>query len=153
MMKKILILNIIIMVLFFGCKKNEIVKTQNPIYQSGYENKAILDSLLRKAIILGDTIAYKRAYKEFQISGHNKEFLYFSIKMAERNNYLKAYFDVYQIIKVNDMIEKFDDKKTSNIGLFYLIKAYKKGDKNSRDEIEILFPNKKLIPNMSDLSL
>lgn len=118
-----------------------IVKDSNP-YMENYQNRKRIKKLLDNAIINGDTISYQEAYKDFIISEHSQEFLYYSIKMAKRNNYTRAYFDTYTILNILDKRNGYLSQSDKNEALFYLIKAYEKGDINAKYKLDELYTKK-----------
>ncbi|MDQ8141012.1 hypothetical protein [Chryseobacterium sp. CFS15] len=128
-----------------------IVKDSNP-YMENYQNRKRIKKLLDNAIINGDTISYQEAYKDFIISEHSQEFLYYSIKMAKRNNYTRAYFDTYTILNILDKRNGYLSQSDKNEALFYLLKAYEKGDINAKYKLDELYTKKnKKIPLSSSV--
>lgn len=117
-------------------EKEKIVSNDDP-YQRGYNDKVYLNKLLEDALLKGDTIAYRRAFKEFTISGHNEEFIYYAIKMAERHDVALAYADAYYLLT-------YRQDEPNKIAIFYLLKAYEKGDKDAKSEVKEIFLDKKI---------
>lgn len=87
-------------------KSNEDVKLKNVLskklttdyipYVDGkfdFNNRTLREDL-NKAIYENDTLAYNRACKKYATNGRYKEFLYYAILMAEKNNYRDAYWDI-----------------------------------------------------------
>ncbi|MDQ0066034.1 hypothetical protein [Chryseobacterium lathyri] len=149
-MKKIIILNVLLLLL--GCNKKEEtkeIKLQSNIKNT--DNDTDIKEYLNKAILKGDTIAYIRAYKAYSIKGHDEEFLYYAIKMAEEHNYPFAYENVYTILStVSD--EKGYDKK-SKIGEYYLLRAYELGNEMAKERVKWKYidENKKIPTSISIL--
>lgn len=145
---KIFILFLILTII--SCKKSEQKKTtfNNTVdYDKIVDDKVNLNNLLHKAINLNDTIAFKRASKIFETSGRDKEFIYYSITMAEKNNYSDAYFETYFLLNAIDEIEGYNKNKTNYLALFYLFKAFEKGNGHAKYVINELYKDPKLIPN------
>ncbi|MEN4762889.1 hypothetical protein ABEG63_21395 [Chryseobacterium sp. C39-AII1] len=127
----------------------KITKEENP-YMTNYENKERKKKLLDDAIIKGDTLAYQESFKDFSVSGHLQEFLYYSLKMAKNHNYSDAYFDTYYILNLLNNQNGFISEKDKNESLFYLLKSYEMGNSNAKYKINDLFIKKnKKIPNSS----
>ncbi|MCY0968137.1 hypothetical protein [Chryseobacterium wangxinyae] len=131
--------------------KDTITADSNP-YMKNYKNVTRMKKLLDDAIINGDTISYQDAYKNFIISDNSQQFLYYSIKMARRNNYSRAYFDTYSILNLLDKKNGFVSESDKNESLFYLLKAYEKGDINAKYKLDDLYTKKNTkIPSSSSL--
>ncbi|MGI9650149.1 hypothetical protein [Chryseobacterium sp. RLHN22] len=164
-MKKTLLMLCLIAILFSCTKKDEnrnenttsiiksdtIIKDPNP-YMVNYENKERMKKMLDSAIINGDTISYQEAFKDFIVSEHSQEFLYYSIKMAKRNNYPRAYYDTYTILNILDKRKGYISKSDKNEALFYLLKAYEKGDINAKHKLHELYTEKNIkIPSSTSV--
>jgi hypothetical protein len=85
----------------------------------------------------GDTIAYQSLTIEYLDYPFPEEFLYYAFIMANKYNYLQAYFDVYTCLTdiYNSNIEKIDNA-TANLAIEYLLKAYQKGHHQAKDIVE-----------------
>lgn len=127
------------------------IHTQNNQYTSTYNDEKYMKNLLDKAILKGDTVSYKEAYKNYIISNHHKEFLYYSIKMAEKYNYSDAYYNTYHLINLLDNINGYysENNKTS---LYYLLKAYELHNNNAQTKVKELFIDKNIkVPSASSI--
>lgn len=125
-MKKNLILLIIIIIL--GCKEKRktIVKNSIPMNYSfvdDYNNKDKINNLCKKALIDGDTLAFKELKHIYMLSEHAEEFLYISTVMAEKYNHSPAYQMNYSILKI------FKQPIMQKFAIYNLIKAYELGNK------------------------
>jgi TPR repeat protein len=160
-MKKTLLMLFPIAILFSCTRKDEnktsiiktdtIIKDPNP-YIVNYENKERMKKMLDSAIINADTLSYQQAFKDFIVSEHSQEFLYYSIKMAKRNNYPRAYFDTYTILNILDKRNGYLSQSDKNEALFYLLKAYEKGDINAKYKLDNLYTKKNIkIPSSTSL--
>lgn len=160
-MKKTLLMLFPIAILFSCTRKDEnktsiiktdtIIKDPNP-YIVNFENKERMKKMLDSAIINADTLSYQQAFKDFIVSEHSQEFLYYSIKMAKRNNYPRAYFDTYTILNILDKRNGYLSQSDKNESLFYLIKAYEKGDINAKYKLDNLYTKKNIkIPSSTSL--
>lgn len=132
-------------------KKDTIIKDSNP-YMVNYENKERMKKILDSAIINADTLSYQQAFKDFIVSEHSQEFLYYSIKMAKRNNYSRAYYDTYTILNILDKRNGYLSQSDKNEALFYLLKAYEKGDTNAKHKLNELYTKKNIkIPSLASI--
>jgi hypothetical protein len=124
---------------------------ENP-YMVNYENKKRMKKLIDSAIINGDTLSYQEAFKDYMVSGHLQEFLYYSIKMAKIHKYSEAYFDTYYIINLSDKKNGYLSQKDNDLSLFYLLKAYELNNQTAKDKVKDLFIKKNIkIPSSSSV--
>lgn len=137
---------LILLILVISCRENNVenknIQNKNVIlneYETEYNDKEKLNELLRKAIDDNNTDAYYKAFKIHVIANRYHEFLYYSITMAEKNNFSQAYFDTYYLLTVRI-------SKPSKLAMYYLLKAYEKRNEDAIDEIKELFPDPKSIP-------
>lgn len=161
-MKRILLIPCYVSILFSCSKKYEnissinkkdTIETNSNPYLLNYENKQKIKKLLDNAIINGDTISYQEAYKDFIVSDNSQEFLYYSIKMAKRNNYSRAYFDTYSILNLLDKKNGYVSESDNKEALFYLLKAFEKGDINAKYKLNDLYIKKNTkIPSSASVS-
>lgn len=160
-MKKLLTL-ITILLLFISCIKEEQKnKQQKDVYKPdtsvafNYLNfdDPKLGVELKKAIMENDTILYKKYYAIYSKSGHIKEFLYYAILMAEKNNYKTAYLHIAEAfdMRLDDpLITKY--KFESKFSSYNLLKAYEMGDKNAKQSVKYIYLEKgKPIPKSSSI--
>lgn len=125
----------------------KVLKEENP-YMTDYQNKEKMKKLLDNAIINGDTLSYQEAFKDYMISEHLQEFLYYSIKMAKIHNYGEAYFDIYYIMNLKDKRSGYLSQKDKNLSLSYLLKAYEMHNTTAKDKVKEMYIDKGLkIPN------
>ena len=85
-------------------------------------------------------MAYKRCYKEYVINGFDKEFLYYAVIMAEKNNFKGAYDDISRILSIQIDNSKHDF--SSKFGNYSLLKAYEMGDKSALEGILNIYVKK-----------
>ncbi|KPH13824.1 hypothetical protein [Chryseobacterium sp. ERMR1:04] len=108
---------------------------------------------LDKAILEGDTLLYQKCYKKYVTNGHDKEFLYYAILMAEKNNYKKAYFDISRILALrtdNPLSVKY--KYSSTLGTYSFLKAYEMGDEGAKEGVKYMYiEENKPIPKSSSI--
>ena len=113
-----------------------------PYVDSGFDfNDKTLKENLNKAIYKGDTIAYNTACKQYAIDGRYKEFLYYAILMAEKNNYRDAYWDISNILSFEDDHPLFD-KFQSKYGTYSILKAYELGQRGARSSMKYVYTDK-----------
>jgi hypothetical protein len=95
---------------------------------------------------------YQEAFKDYMVSGHLQEFLYYSIKMAKIHKFGEAYFDTYYIINLNDKKNGYLSTKDNDLSLFYLLKAYELGNQTAKDKVKDLFTKKNIkVPTSSSV--
>ena len=147
---------ITILTLFMSCKKEDYKKEHEESCKSNNDgaNYLNLDDSnmifeLKKGIMDNDTILYKKYYAIYLKSGHAKEFLYYALLMAEKNNSKTAYLNVAEIL--NDPIQvKYNFK--SKFASFNLLKAYELGEKNAKQYVNYIYTEKgKPIPKSSSI--
>ncbi|MFP3594699.1 hypothetical protein [Chryseobacterium sp. SIMBA_038] len=157
-MKKI-ILFLTIFLLFNCTKNNKRVndsakdiheKSENPKFD--FHDKE-LQTNLNKAILNGDTLAYIRSYKAYTTNGKSKEFLYYAIIMAEKNNYGRAYYDISRILALrtdDPLVTKYN--YSSKFGNYSFLKSYELGDDFAKDDVKDFYINEnKSIPTSSSI--
>lgn len=98
---------------------------------------------LEKAIMEGDTLAYQRSYKQYAINGYSKEFLYYAVIMAEKNNFKGAYDDISRILsfELDDPIYNVH-QFSSKFGRYSKLKAYELGDSGAKVDVDYLYVKK-----------
>ncbi|WP_299176489.1 hypothetical protein [uncultured Chryseobacterium sp.] len=104
-----------------------------------FNNKKLKEDL-DKAIFQGDTIAYNSASKHYAVNGRYKEFLYYAILMAEKNNYRQAYWDISNILsfeKGHPLITNYGF--TSIYGKYSMLKAYEMGDNGAKASVDFVY--------------
>lgn len=145
---KIKNIRIFIVILCIGCKDINADKKNIDIYNGSqqsfkdYENDPKLKKLQEKILTHGDIFAYKELESIYSISGHQNEFLYYSLHMAEEHNYPKAYYSTYFYL-----ISDTTNKKVATINklaTFYLLKAYELNDINAKYDVDNLYHNKNI---------
>jgi|GEM_PF-3433006 len=134
--------HVLILLSFFclyNCKKQQqdSLRNQNDGYIKFDINNRKKD--LEEAIIKNDTTAYKMYFKEYVVNGYAREFLYYAILMAERNNYKGAYQDTSAIL-----YSTTDDTLSyrSTFANFTLLKAYEMGDKVATQHVKYMYIEK-----------
>ncbi|MBT2620372.1 hypothetical protein [Chryseobacterium sp. ISL-6] len=158
-MKKIVFL--LLVLLLFNCtKKTELKKkisdndtiNKTEFVKFDFNDKELQNNL-SKAILDGDTIAYIRSYKKYTTNGRDKEFLYYAILMAEKNNYKRAYYDISRILalRTDDPLSK-KYKFSSFFGTYSFLKSYEMGDDFAKEDIKDFYLEKKIpIPKSSSV--
>ena len=115
-----------------------------------FNNKTLKENL-HKAIYNGDTLAYNKASKEYEIHGRYKEFLYYAILMAEKNNYRNAYWDISTILSFEDSDPLFKTFE-SKYGKYSMLKAYEMGQSGAKSSMCSTYIEKgKLVPKASSV--
>lgn len=116
-------------------------------------NKSLLDSLLFEAIENKNFQAYDVVYSSYLWKYRDRELLYYSFIMANKHNYPKAYFNIFNTLTFpqNDSVGiKRLDKNTQNLALYYLLKSYELGYKDSKYTIERVYGIKSPIPKSTE---
>jgi hypothetical protein len=112
--------------------------------------KKIIDSLSVKALLEGDTLAYRGlSFIYTMVKLKQNELFYYAYRMAMKHNYSMAYWDLYYILSSSsNNLENFDDMDecTKKLALFYLLNAYERGDSNAKYRVIRIFKKGK-IPN------
>lgn len=158
-MKKIILFSLILFL--FNCTKNDkqVNKTINKdtikkseIPKFDFHDKELQENL-DKAILKGDTLAYIRSYKAYTTNGKSKEFLYYAIIMAEKNNYKRAYYDISRLLALrtdDPLVTKY--KYSSSFGFYSFLKSYELGDDFAKDDVKDFYVNEnKSIPKSSSV--
>ncbi|MFP3577782.1 hypothetical protein, partial [Brevibacillus sp. SIMBA_040] len=89
-----------------------------------------------------DTLAYIRSYKAYTTNGKSKEFLYYAIIMAEKNNYGRAYYDISRILALrtdDPLVTKYN--YSSKFGNYSFLKSYELGDDFAKDDVKDFYIN------------
>jgi hypothetical protein len=163
-MKNLIILTILF--LLFNCNKNtskENIELKDVLNEKqtneyvpykddkfDFNDKALKENL-NNAIYKGDTLAYNRACKQYAINGRYKEFLYYAIVMAEKNNYGNAYWDISNILSAEEDSPLFDKYK-SKYGNYSILKAYELGQRGAKSSMNYVYTEKgKPIPSSSSV--
>jgi len=144
MKKKLKFILLISFTFILSCnKKNKtaIIKNREATNTSVATLNDSIIKLANKAIVKGDTLAYNSACKFFSINFYEKEFLYYSITMADKYEYSQAYFDTYMILLNVNAENNITGCKLCN---YYLLKSYEKNNHYAKDEVKELFTNKGL---------
>lgn len=145
--------------LLFSCTKSDKKNNNNKKNVENKRNATDINSLnisdpkleeeLNKMIIDNDTITYKKYYKKYVTSGHSKEFLYYAILMAEKNNYKEAYRDITNIL---DFTLEDPLAYNSQYASYCLLKAYEMGDEGAKSSVSYIYTEKgKKIPMSSSI--
>ena len=140
-MKKFILIILTILVIS-SCQKQPERSDESPIFISGnffedFNDEQMIKTLSGK-IIAGDTIAYAALKEIYFNSGHSKEFLYYSITMANNFQYYDAYFTTYIILRT-DIIDS-TNVASNKIANDYLLKAFELGHKDANYEMKDRFP-------------
>ena len=119
-------------------------------YFKNYINNELTNKLSNKIVMQGDSIAYLELKDIYFLSGHQKEFLYYSMVMAEKFNYPDGYYTTYFLLSTTVINDK--NWKINKIANYYLIKANEAGHTNVASNLKERFKNK-IIPKSNDFWL
>lgn len=119
--------------------------TQEPIIPSSpYGTK---EEYVNKVLENGDVGAYQDLFFILQKSGHENEYLIYSLFMANKYNYPDAFFWVYyHIIKLFDNNNIEIDEISLKTALEYLNKGVKLGSKNAEIRMSELLLEGRFLP-------
>ncbi|EJL71483.1 hypothetical protein [Chryseobacterium populi] len=145
---------------FESCSKTE--KKRNNDKKESVENKKVatdtnslnindtkLQEDLNNMLLKNDTIMYIKSRRKYITSGHSKEFLYYAILMAEKNNYKEAYKDITNIL---DFTLEDPLAYNSQYASYCLLKAYEMGDEGAKSSVNYIYTEKgKKIPTSSSV--
>ena len=147
--KSILLFSLLIL---YSCNKKSDVKTaiSTPeLYKSIKDDEKLITELKSK-VYTGDTIAYYKLRDIYFNSGYAKEFLYYSIFMAENYNYSVAFRDSYKAF--NEISSTEENDTINKISNYYLLKAFESKAKriDYEEEFEKRFGSIENVPNSKD---
>lgn len=139
-MKKCIYL-LVIVIFIIACKKENLQESPNTTpseeYFDEYHNEVMINDLKEKIIFKGDTTAFWKLADIYMISGHQSEFLYYSLRIAEDYEYHEGYYIAYSILHT-DVINPTNEN-TNKLANYYLLKAYEEGNKSAKRNIKLRF--------------
>jgi len=106
---------------------------------------------IEKAIDFNDTLSYSQIASDLNLKHFYSDLFYYSLQMANRNNYPDAYFNVYigfaySTSKSPKETLLLMDNKSKNFAIYHLLKSYELGYKNAIYNIDEIFGKIKDIP-------
>ena len=137
--------------LFFACKNKDKHLSESLITRhktSILENR---DSIER-AINNNDTLSYSEIANHHLLHHMGRDFFYYALTMAYKNNYPDAYYHVFFIIgystpKIPRDALKLMDSKSRSFALYHLIKSHEMGYSDAIYELRDIFNNNEKIPS------
>lgn len=84
-----------------------------------FNNYALIDSLGKRALDYGDTVAYEKLHDIYFAAGLAREFYYYALMMADQHNYNRACFETWQV-----MGSKNKNGIHERLATYYLLKSY-----------------------------
>ena len=149
-MKRTLI--IVGLFLFYSCqnkeqKPNESLKDkeENPDeILKQLKSNVYNEELVAKTINTNDTITYHKIANQYLFSHKGKEFFYYALEMAYKNNCSEAYYNIYEIIawstpKMPKDALNLMNSKQRNFAIYHLLKSYEMGYDMAKYQIQELF--------------
>lgn len=135
----------LITIVFIACnsKNEKIIET--PIEQfSATNDKDLVYRLLAEAINQGNTKSYREVAELYFRDGLYTDFYFYSILMASKYNYSRAYFDSYIIMsrkgrKVNGIELCSDNNNSRKLANYFLLKSYELGLKEVKGDVIKVF--------------
>jgi len=143
MKNKYVLLIIIIAVSSVSCqqKKDQHVKviTMN--------NTRPINELKELVLLKGDTAAYDELATAYLTNKYNEEYLLYSFVMANKYNYPRAYFQVYECLTAVFELRKIKiDEKTKTLAIKYLKEGVQLNERQSINELGELYLEGKYVP-------
>lgn len=135
-----LTLGILVFYHYWQNNKAEVIITGN--------NTRPIDKLKSLVWLKGDTVAYNELDIAYLNEENEEEYLVYSLYMANKYNYPRAYFYVYYCltsIYENRPTGKIDEE-TKEMALKYLRKGVELGDNNSKIAMGLLYIHGKHVP-------
>ncbi|WP_199141900.1 hypothetical protein [Pedobacter sp. ASV12] len=142
---------LIAIILFMGCVDREKKKDgSSPLKEHAvsFNSKDEIRSLVNK-VVLGDTNSYIKLRDIYMDSNHGREFLVYSIIMAENYNFAQAYFDTYLALKT-DIVDS-SNQRSNKLANYYLLKAYEMKVADANSSIIERFNKKHGLPTSKEL--
>ncbi len=150
------------LLVFSGCKENKKQisqdKTKNSIVDTLSESDPLSDvenlyGKLDSIKYTGDTNSYNELSTAYFMANDLHALYYYSLLMANKYNYNRAYLDLYLALSEPFTGEGFEDldSKTQKLALFYLLKSAELGNTNAKNVLEERFRDRQ-IPNSSKYS-
>ncbi|MFH6987970.1 hypothetical protein ACHRVW_09510 [Flavobacterium collinsii] len=126
-----------VIIFFVSCnKKVEEINTAQK-YLKDFDNNKKMEELSNKILNKGDTIAFWEMSEIYALSGHRKEFLWYTLRMATDYEYAGAYYEAYAILDTDLEIEKHE--LVNKMANYYLLKSYELGYKGAKSSIKERF--------------
>lgn len=146
-MKKIIFIGVILLILS-SCKEDKIDNDSNFVIKDYTKdvNCNNEEKLISDAILKGDTMAYMTVYSDYWREEKSEDLLYVSLIMANKYNYVGAYYDLYAAFVHSNFGADIDklDEKTKYFALYFLLKAKEKGDERALNEAKEFFKETKI---------
>jgi len=121
--------------LFSSCRHNLKTQPESEIVSPIEISTDSLNVLLDKSILKGDTNSYNSVASYYFIRSDYSAFLNYSLLMANKHHYNKAYYDVYFILTHPHWGEKIIDSTTKSMSDRYLLESSKLGYNEAINEI------------------
>ncbi len=136
----------ILIAFLFSCK-------QKPVEVITMNNTRPIEELKQLVLMKGDTVAYNELITAFMNEKHEEENLIYSIIMAHRYNYPRAYFETYRyLIQILESYGKTTNEKTKEMAIKYLKKAVELKDCSALGTLSELYKEGKYVPKDTIMS-
>jgi hypothetical protein len=126
-------ITIVFLSLLLSCKENPKRESENGsdyLYEISTDS---LNILMDKSILKGDTNSYDAIASYYFIRSQDSEFLNYSLIMANKHHYNKAYYNVHFILTHPRWGDKIIDSATKAIADHYLSESYRLGYTNGKE--------------------
>lgn len=121
-------------------KEKDKVFNLNYKFLETYDDMYLMNELTDSLLKTGDTSLYIELHHVFFNSGHQYEFLYYALFMANEYNYPLAYSDVDLIFRDKNNHPP-TPKRLKRMGGYYLTKSYQLGEQNAIFNMKANFGN------------
>jgi len=123
------------------------IKKEKYLHVISMNNTRPINELKELVLSKGDTAAYDELHTAFMNEKHVEEYLLYSIVMANKYNYHRAYFQVYDCLT---SVFKYDvgeiDNETKALAIKYLKKGVQLNDPESIKYLGDLYLEGKYVP-------
>lgn len=141
-MKKIILLNFCILFCMCNDKKQieRLSVASSKEYYDDYDNNEKIKLLTGSVLMKRDTIAYNTLERILMGSNHQRELLFYSLRMAEDSESSRACFTTFLILSSDNE----ENVQANKLATYYLLKAYEKGNISAKYEMNGRFENNKI---------
>ncbi len=137
-----------IVIIFIGCNSKNSKEDKIPVQDfSATYDKKLVSKLLGEAINEGNTNSYRKVASLYFRDSRYTDFYFYSMLMASKYNYSRAYFDSYMImnkkgIEIDGIKLYSDDYNTRKMANYFLLKSYELGLKEAKGNLTKIFGEK-----------
>ncbi|MGE5436665.1 MAG: hypothetical protein ACM3O3_05505 [Syntrophothermus sp.] len=134
---------LLIAIVFVSCKQ----KRERAIEVITMNNTRPINELKELVLLKGDTVAYDELETAFMNEKYKEEYLIYSMIMANKYNYPRAYFQVYYcLVSIYEHHLGTIDLETKTLALKYLRRGVELKECQSTKELGNLYLDGKYVP-------